>query len=71
MAVLQIEIAKSVAVKGMPTEAFDDREKRLRGLLYDAVRDTLKSGGTFTLVVGKTHITAVQLETAVALDDPE
>ena len=70
MAILQIEIARSAVSEDLPASFTDGgfRDKRLRGLLYDALKDTLATGGTFTVVVGETHITAVQLETAVDLE---
>lgn len=72
MAVLQMEIARAAASADRPASFADmDRAKRLRGLLYDALRDTLENGGTFTVVVGDTHVTAVQLETAVELETVE
>lgn len=71
MAILQIEIERSSASKACPTEGLDDREKRLRCMMYDAVRDTMKNGGTFTLVASDTHITAVQHAEPVDLGDQE
>jgi hypothetical protein len=71
MAILQFEISRAAASDDPASFLGEDKTRslRLRSLLYDALKDTLKNGGTFTVVVGKTHITAVQLEDAVELDD--
>lgn len=68
MAILQIEIAREALGNGDAAFIDKDRDVRLRSLLYDALRDTLRNGGTFTVVAGPTHITAVQMSEAVDLD---
>lgn len=69
MAVLQIEIARSALRNNDPYSGMDSRPKRLRFLFWDAVEDTLRNGGTFTLVVRDDRIIAAQHAEAIGFDE--
>ncbi len=66
MALLQIE---TVRTKDENSVRAVHQGSKLRELLFGAMRDTLRNGGTFVVVVSETTITAVQLETATDLGD--
>lgn len=72
MAVLQIEIDRK-RVSGHDKETTASYEsttsnKMMTEMLCRALRDTIRNGGTFVLVVSETTITAIQHEDAKPLD---
>ncbi len=76
MAVLQIELDRARLIGhdesfvGQYGNDQDSSTKMINNLLGRALRDTIRNGGTFVVVVSETTITAIQHEDAKPLEGP-